>query len=168
MITVTEDWLLRAEAVCMACGGHCCNEAHPPISRERYSTLRAAGIPEAAFEHKEGYFRLRARKDNTCTLMVDHKCTCHAVKPETCRAGPFTFDVEGNRIRIFLKDASICPIVPLLREEPAAYQAQYDRAVENITRLVAGLSDAEIEAINRIDEPETELVADIPVGHRCT
>jgi hypothetical protein len=94
--------------------------------------------------------------------MKDHKCTCHEIKPETCRAGPFTFDVEGDTIRIFLKHASICPIVPLLKEESGAYRQQYERAAENIIRLVTGLSDAEIEAINRIDEPETELVAEIP------
>jgi Fe-S-cluster containining protein len=162
---MTEDWLLRAEAICMACGGHCCDEAHPPVSQERYRALIAAGIPTASFERKEGYFRLRTHKDNTCILMVDHKCTCHAIKPETCRAGPFTFDVVNDTIRIFLKQASICPIVPLLKEQPAAYHQQYERAAENIVRLVYGLPKEEIEAINRIEEPETDLVAVIPREH---
>ena len=164
---MTEDWLLRAEALCMACGGHCCDEAHPPISPGRHRALVAAGIPADSFEHREGYFRLRTHADNTCILMKDHKCTCHAVKPETCRAGPFTFDVEGDTIRIFLKHASICPLIPLLKEQPAAYHRQYERAAENITRLVAGLPEEEIEAINRIGEPETDLVAVIPREHRC-
>jgi hypothetical protein len=162
---MTEDWLLRAESICMACGGHCCDEAHPPVSQERYRALIAAGIPAASFERKEGYFRLRTHKDNTCILMVDHKCTCHAIKPETCRAGPFTFDVVNDTIRIFLKQASICPIVPLLKEQPAAYHQQYERAAENIVRLVSGLPKEEIEAINRIEEPETDLVAVIPREH---
>ena len=150
----------------MACGGHCCDEAHPPITKERYRSLIARGIPEHCFEH-DGYLRLRAKPDGTCILMEDHKCTCHEFKPETCRAGPFTFDVEGNRIRIFLKHASICPLVPLLREEPAAFRVQYERAAENITRLVAALPDAEIGAINRIEEPDTDLVTDLPVERRC-
>ncbi|HVP95535.1 YkgJ family cysteine cluster protein [Methanoregula sp.] len=162
---MTENWLLRAEAICMACGGHCCDEAHPPITRDRYQSLIAAGIPDTCFEH-EGYLRLRARPDGTCILMKEQKCTCHAVKPETCRAGPFTFDVEGERIRIFLKHASICPLVPLLKEEPAAFRLQYERAAENIVHLVTGLSGTEIEAINRIEEPETELVAELPWGQR--
>ena len=167
MIAVTDDWLLRAEAVCMACGGRCCDEAHPPVSQERYRALIAAGVPEASFEYGEGYFRLRTHKDSTCILMKDHKCTCHTVKPETCRAGPFTFDVEGDTIRIFLKHASICPVIPLLTEQTAAYHQQYERAAENITRLVAGLPEEEIEAISRIEEPETDLVAVIPRERRC-
>jgi hypothetical protein len=96
--------------------------------------------------------------------MENHRCTCHGIKPETCQAGPFTFDVAGGTIRIFLKHASICPIVRLLKEEPGAYRQQYERAAENIENLVIHLPDKEIEAINQIDEPDTELVAEIPRG----
>jgi hypothetical protein len=149
----------------MECGGHCCDEAHPPITKNRYDQLIAAGVPDACFENA-GYLRIRTHPDGTCILMQDHKCTCHQIKPETCRAGPFTFDVEGNTIRIFLKHASICPIVPLLKEEPEAYRQQYDQAVTHIIHLVAHLTDAEIAAINRIDEPDTDKVAEIPRGHR--
>jgi DNA-binding transcriptional LysR family regulator len=74
--------------------------------------------------------------------------------------------VEGDTIRIFLKHASICPIVPLLKEVPEAYGQQFDLAVQNITNLVAHLTDAEIDAINRIDEPDTDLVAEISRGSR--
>jgi hypothetical protein len=98
--------------------------------------------------------------------MKDHKCTCHETKPETCRAGPFTFDVNGDMVRIFLKRASICPIVPLIKGEPEAYRQQYERAAENILHLVTRLSDDEIAAINKIDEPDTELVAELPRGHQ--
>jgi len=96
--------------------------------------------------------------------MQDHKCTCHRVKPETCRAGPFTFDVDGNTIRIFLKHASICPIIPLLKGEPGAYRQQYEQAATNIANLVAHLTGEEIAEINKIDEPDTDLVAKIPRG----
>ncbi|MGB8219606.1 MAG: YkgJ family cysteine cluster protein [Methanoregula sp.] len=163
---MTENWLLRAEAICMACGGHCCDEAHPPVTKNRYDELITAGATPACFEN-EGYLRLKTHADGTCILMKDHKCTCHQVKPETCRAGPFTFDVEGDTIRIFLKHASICPIVPLLKEEPGAYRQQYDQAETNILHLVSHLTDTEIAEINRIDEPDTDLVMTIPRGHRC-
>jgi len=147
----------------MVCGGHCCDDAHPPV-KNRYNKLIAAGVPEALFERNR-YLRLRTRSDGSCILMVDHKCTCHKVKPETCRAGPFTFDVAGDKIRIFLKHATICPIVPLLKEEPEAYRQQYEKAAENIRGLVAHLTDKEIAAINSIDEPDTVLVAEIPREH---
>ena len=149
----------------MACGGHCCDEAHPPVTKKRYDELIAAGIKPACFENP-GYLRLKTHADGTCILMKDHKCTCHAIKPETCRAGPFTFDVDGDTIRIFLKHASICPIVPLLKEEREAYRQQYDQATTNIINLVSHLSDAEIAEINRIDEPDTDLVMTIPRGPR--
>ncbi len=144
----------------MACGGHCCDDAHPPITKNRFDQLIAAGVPESSFE-RDGYLRLRTRPDSSCILMVDNKCTCHEIKPETCRAGPFTFDINGDKIRIFLKHAAICPIVPLLKEEPEMYRQQYEKAAENILGLVAHLTDTEIAAINRIDEPDTDLVAEI-------
>lgn len=109
-----------------------------------------------------GYRRLKTHPDHTCILMTHGKCTIHAIKPETCRAGPFTFDVNGGMIRVFLKHPSICPIVTLLKEVPDAYGQQYDLAVKNITNLVANLTDKEIDEINKIDEPDTDLVAEIP------
>jgi len=130
-----------------------------------HQRLIAAGVSPAAFE-TNGYRRLRTNPDNTCILMKDGMCMIHAIKPETCRAGPFTFDVEGDTIRIFLKHASICPIVTLLKEVPEAYGQQYDLALKNISHLVAHLTDAEIAEINRIDEPETDLVVEIPRGPR--
>jgi len=93
-------------------------------------------------------------------------CLIHAIKPETCRAGPFTFDVDGDMIRIFLKHASVCPVVTLLKEVPEAYGQQFDLALKNISNLVDHLTDEEIDAINRIDEPDTDLVVAIPRGHR--
>jgi len=163
---MTENWLLRAEAICMKCGGHCCDEAHPPISKNCQERLLKSGVSPDAFETK-GYRRLKTHADNTCYLMKNGKCTIHAVKPETCRAGPFTFDVDGDTIRIFLKHPSICPIVTLLKDVPAAYDQQYDCAVKNITNLVANLTDEEIAEINKIDEPETDFVVGIPRVHRA-
>jgi uncharacterized protein len=96
-------------------------------------------------------------------MMQEGKCTIHAIKPETCRAGPFTFDVKDDQIQIFLKFESLCPIVGLLKEVPAAYNQQYEQSIRNITHLVANLSTKELEVINGIDEPETEKVADIPM-----
>jgi hypothetical protein len=48
-----------------------------------------------------------------------------AVLSETCREGPFTFDVKGDVIEIFLKFETICPIVGLLKGVPEAYEKQY-------------------------------------------
>jgi uncharacterized protein len=158
---MTQDWQIRAESICMRCGGHCCDDAHPPISEHCYRRLVAEGVPDHAFE-RNGYRYLRTRADGTCTLWSEGKCSIHAIKPETCRSGPFTFDVKGDIIEIFLKFEKLCPLVRLLKDSPEAYDQQYARAVQSITRLVSNLADEEIAAICRIEEPETEKVAEIP------
>ena len=145
----------------MRCGGHCCDEAHPPISDPCHQQLIAAGVLPDSFEMK-GYWRLKTHPDGTCIMMQDGKCTIHDIKPETCRAGPFTFDVVDDHVQIFLKLESICPVVGLFKEVPSAYNLQYEQSVRNIAHLVSNLSREELVVISRIDEPDTEKVAEIP------
>jgi Fe-S-cluster containining protein len=161
VIVLSEDWLGRAEEICMRCGGHCCVDAHPPVSRSCCERLTAAGVSPDLFE-EAGYRRLKAHENGVCILSEHGKCIIHAIKPETCRAGPFTFDVRDDVIEIYLKFSRICPLVTLLKGTPEAYQLQYDLAVKSITHLVRNLTQAEIEAVCRIDEPETEKVAEVP------
>ena len=158
---MTQDWLTEAETICLRCGGHCCEEAHPPISEPCYQRLIATGVPDEVFE-QNGYRSIRTRKDGTCICCTGGKCSIHAIKPETCRAGPFTFDVKGDTIEIFLKVEEICPVVRLYKDTPDAYRQQYDLAVKSISHLVSNLTGAEIAAICRIEEPQTEKVAEIP------
>ncbi len=165
MIFLTDDWLLRAEDICFRCGGHCCVDAHPPVSASCYERLTHAGINPGSFEFT-GYTRLKTRENGTCILSDNGKCVIHAIKPETCRAGPFTFDIKGDIVEIYIKNESVCPIVKLLKEVPEAYRQQYERAVQNITHLVQHLNDDELIVICRIDEPETEKVSEIPRKYR--
>jgi Fe-S-cluster containining protein len=162
---MTQDWLIRAETICMQCGGHCCDEAHPPISGPCYHRLVAQGVPEDSFEQK-GYRFLKTRKDGTCVFWNEGRCSIHSIKPETCRAGPFTFDVKGGLIEIFLKHEAICPVVRLYKEIPAAYDEQFALAQKSISHLVSNLTEEEITEICRIEEPDTEKVAEIPREYR--
>jgi Fe-S-cluster containining protein len=109
-----------------------------------------------------GYKRLKVKENGVCILSEQGKCRIHTGKPETCRAGPFTFDVKGDVIGIFLKYERICPLVKLLKEIPEAYQQHYNLAVKSITNLVSNLTLDEIDAICCIDEPDTEKVSEIP------
>src|SRR5512137_2684316 len=138
---MTKDWIIRAEAVCLHCGGQCCNDAHPPVSAHCYQQMVAQGVPEASFEWRGGYRAVRARGDGTCIFCNGSRCSIHKIKPETCRAGPFTFDVKGDAIEIFLKHETICPVVRLLQEVPEAYGHQFALATKSITHLVAHLTD---------------------------
>ena len=156
-----ENWLLRAETICMNCGGHCCKDAHPPVSSSCFERLLKSGVSPDLFEFA-GYTRLKTTENGECVLSKNGRCRIHAFKPETCRAGPFTFDMDRDRIAIYLKHESICPIVGLLQEVPEAYRQQFELAVQNITHLVRNLPPDELAAICRIEEPETEKVAEVP------
>ena len=99
---MTQDWLTEAETICLRCGGHCCEEAHPPISEYCYRRLVAAGVPEEVFE-RDGYRSIRTRDDGTCICCTGGKCRIHAIKPETCRAGPFSSQSRGSPALEFLR-----------------------------------------------------------------
>ena len=149
----------------MRCNSRCCNDAHPPISGRCYQRLVEQGVPEDAFEWR-GYRAVRTLGDGTCIFCNGSRCSIHAIKPETCRAGPFTFDVKADVIEIFLKYETICPMVRLLKDVPEAYEHQFELAKKSIIHLVANLTDGEMAAICKIDEPETERVAEIPRGYQ--
>jgi Fe-S-cluster containining protein len=108
-----------------------------------------------------GYKRLRLRQDGFCVLFRDGKCSIHDIKPETCVAGPFTFDIEGDMLQIFLKRESICPMVRFLRANRKAYDALFETSVEKIMDLIRSVPEEEMAQILQIDEPETDLVAEI-------
>jgi hypothetical protein len=75
--------------------------------------------------------------------------------------------VKGDVIEIYLKFPGICPLVTLLKNTPEAYRLQYDLAVKSITRLVSNLTQEEIDAVCRINEPETEKVSEVPRRNRA-
>lgn len=154
-----------ASALSKACGecllgGGCCFEARPPLTPARIDTLLAHGVSPARVEFA-GYKRLRLKPDGFCVLFEDGKCSVHSVKPETCVAGPFTFDMKGSILQIFLKKESICPMVRLLKENREVYDGLFEVSVEKIVDLVTALPGSELQEILKIEEPETDLVAEI-------
>jgi uncharacterized protein len=93
-------------------------------------------------------------------------CSIHSVKPETCIAGPFTFDVKGAVLEIYLKRENICPMVAFLKDNRKVYDELFEAAVESITKLLDGISQSELAEIVKIDEPDTDLVAEIRLKRR--
>jgi Predicted Fe-S-cluster oxidoreductase len=157
---MNKEWIDIAEEICRRCGGICCVDAHPPVSTGRKDLMVRAGTSENVFEFY-GYQRLAARSDGTCIMMKNGRCQVHGIKPETCISGPFTFDLHGNVLEIYLKRESLCPLVRYLKEDREAYDCQYEMAVKNITSLVEEIPRSELEVIVRIPEPETDKVAEI-------
>jgi hypothetical protein len=122
--------------------------------------LMENGVSADAIEFV-GYKRLCLRQDGFCVLFRDGKCSIHDIKPETCVAGPFTFDIEGDMLQIFLKRESICPMVRFLRANRKAYDALFETSVEKIMDLIRSVPEEEMAQILQIDEPQTDLVAEI-------
>ena len=151
--------LSRACDDCHLAGG-CCFEARPPLSQKRIVMLMENGVSADAIEFV-GYKRLRLRQDGFCVLFRDGKCSIHDIKPETCVAGPFTFDIEDDMLQIFLKRESICPMVRFLRANRKAYDALFETSVEKIMDLIRSVPEEEMAQILQIDEPQTDLVAEI-------
>jgi Fe-S-cluster containining protein len=163
-----EDYL--CEAISSACSnchlqGGCCFEARPPLTSERINILKQNGVPEDAIEFA-GYKRLRLKQDGFCVLFQDGKCSIHSIKPETCVAGPFTFDIVGDDLQIFLKRESICPMVRFLKSNRQAYDGLFEAAVDKIMHLLANIPSSEMAEILKIEEPETDLVAKIRLAKR--
>ncbi len=154
----------RACSLCQFSGG-CCFEARPPLCQERIDILMKNGVPANAVEFA-GYKRLRIKPDGFCVLFDQGKCSVHSIKPETCVAGPFTFDIKKGVLQIFLKRESICPMVQFLKEDRKVYDGLFKTAVEMITCLIKAVPQSEMAEILKIDEPETDLVAEIAIPDR--
>lgn len=158
-----DDSLYEAlSKACSSChlGGGCCNDARPPLSQRRIDILMENGVSPECIEFA-GYKRLRVKGDGFCVLFQNGMCSVHSVKPETCVAGPFTFDMKGTILQIFLKRETICPMVKVLKDNNDAYEGLFEAAVDNITELVYALPPSELSEVLKIDEPETDLVAEI-------
>jgi Fe-S-cluster containining protein len=147
--------------VCYKCGGKCCIDAKPPITERRLRILLDSGISLEFFDFEE-YTHPKVRENGYCVFFdeKEKKCLIHSIKPETCVAGPFTFDIRGRKLEIYLKKENICPLVAELKQNPEIYEEQFRVAVDNISRLVKELDRATLRAILAIDEPETDKIAE--------
>jgi Fe-S-cluster containining protein len=150
--------------ICRECeqGGGCCFDARPPLTQERIDTLLARGFGPEDIEFGR-YKRLKVKEDGYCVMFQDGRCKIHSFKPETCVAGPFTFDVKGSILEIYMKKEGICPLVRHLKEDLSLYNELFDLSVSKIVELVEKLPPEELEEILKIEERETELVAEIRI-----
>jgi len=148
--------------ICASCGlgGGCCHGARPPLTEERIKILTDNGVDPKMVECA-GYKRLKVKEDGFCVLFKDGHCSAHTIKPETCVAGPFTFDVKGKVLEIYLKRETICPMVGYLNTNPEVYESLFDLSVANIIKLVEDIPQSELGEIVKIEEPDTDLVAEI-------
>ena len=157
--------------VCSQCKVTCCQDANPPISIERKKILT-----EHLKENKinvekpfitDAYTHPSTDKKGICTFynQKTKRCIVHYVKPETCVAGPITFDINYNTsmVEFFLKRTSICQFAGILFNDKIGLKQHYTVARENIIELIKALSAEELKALCKIDEPETFKFCEEPL-----
>lgn len=146
--------------ICSKCGGKCCFEAKPPISKKRLKILLENGISSGFVEFGK-YKHLKLKEDGYCVFFDNGKCKIHRIKPETCVAGPITFDIREGKLELYIKRESICPLVKFLRENEEILREHMSIALEKILDLIRELEKEELEEILKIEEPETEKIFEV-------
>jgi Fe-S-cluster containining protein len=150
---------------CSQCktGYSCCNDTTPPISRERRKIIEAY-LKENKVRilnpfAKTGYVFPRISEDGYCVFHDKRtkKCLVHPVKPETCVAGPITFDinVKNQRIEWYVKMEKICQLARVVYEDKELLRKHLESAKREILRLVKELDSEALKAILEKAEPET-------------
>jgi len=158
--------------VCRKCRFNCCQKAGPPITSKRkkiienYLVARGYRI-ENPFD-KTTYTFLRETSGGFCILFDKEtgKCLVHSVKPETCVAGPITFDInlQTGKIEWFLKSESICPLAGILYKDKGALEKHLSWAKIELQTLVHELDSEALYAILKIEEPETFKIGEDSLG----
>jgi Fe-S-cluster containining protein len=149
--------------VCCQCKRTCCQNAKPPLTLERKKI-----IGDYLQEHKiqiahpfvdEAYSFPAVDTLGFCVFYCrdTKKCLVHPVKPETCRAGPITFDINRGtqEIEWYLKTADICMLAPALQRDGTAFKAHFEVARAELLRLICELDSGALRAILKIEEPQT-------------
>jgi Fe-S-cluster containining protein len=152
----------------------CCHETTPPITEKRRgkieSYLKEKKISiENAFVTEE-YVYPKLDSEGYCVFQdrKTRKCLIHSVKPETCVAGPITFDMNTrtNKIEWFVKMEKICALAGHVYQDKALLGGHVQISKNEISRLVNELDRNELKAILKKDEPETVKIGEDDIDRR--
>ncbi|MDH7563616.1 MAG: YkgJ family cysteine cluster protein [Candidatus Bathyarchaeota archaeon] len=158
--------------VCSRCktGYSCCNDTTPPVTEERrriiesYLKEKRVSIKDP-FAKKEYVFP-RLIEGGYCVFhdKKTRKCIIHSVKPETCVAGPITFDINirSGKIEWFIKREKICQLAGIVLRDKERLEKHWSVAKEELLRLVKELDGKALAEILKKDEPET-----FKIGEDC-
>ena len=149
--------------VCSQCRSICCQDAKPPLTNNRKKIIKKY-IQEQKIDLnnpfvQEEYSYPDVDEKIYCRLFNKStgKCMVHPVKPETCVAGPVTFNINfcTKKVEWFLKTKELCAFAGVLFEDKAAFKKHFEIAKQQILTLITQLSADELRALMKIDEPLT-------------
>lgn len=162
--------------VCENCKDSCCQNARPPINRKRKEMIEAylkqhKILIENPFV-QASYIFPKEDIEGYCIFYdkTTMKCLVHPVKPETCVAGPVTFDINvlNRKIEWFLKKEKICPLAGTLHANEQILKKHLETAKKEILTLVSGLDSEALRTILKIEEPETCKIDENDVSDNVT
>jgi len=90
------------------------------------------------------------------------------MKPETCVAGPITFDINlrTKKIEWYLKMEKICPLAGVVYKDKESLTKHLESAKREILTLVRELDPEALKAILKIEEPETFKIGEDNIENR--
>jgi len=154
----------------------CCHETTPPLTDTRRKIIddflaRNNMRIKNPFV-KTDYVFPRLGKDGYCVFhdKKTRKCLVHLVKPETCVAGPITFDinVRTGKIEWFIKMEKICALAGRVHQDRIMLEIHLGSAKKEISRLLKELDSRALCAILKKDEPETLKIDENTIGENVT
>lgn len=161
--------------ICSNCKSVCCKGARPPLTLERIqiisSILFSAGGMESLSLRRwycRGEYVFPRENSRGCVFLDDRNtCMIHSFKPETCVAGPITFDINFKKRVIvwYLKKEEICPLAGALYHDKDKLKRHLESAKKEIKTLVRQLPKEELLAILKIEEPETFKIGEDSLGY---
>ncbi len=149
--------------VCGQCKSICCQDAKPPLTEKRKKIieeyLKKQKINVEQPFAREQYSYPAVDELVFCRLFnkLTGKCSVHPVKPETCVAGPITFDInfKTKKVEWFLKRDSICAFAGVLYKNKNVFEKHVEAAKKELTQLICELGPEELRAIVKVEEPQT-------------
>jgi len=118
---------------------------------------------------KEDYIFPRENNEGFCVFFdkESRKCKIHPVKPETCVAGPVTFDINPatRKIEWYLKMEKICPLAGKLYRNKEKLRKHLKSAKKEILKLIRELDSTALQTILKIEEPETFKIGEDEVDN---
>jgi len=146
----------------------CCNDTTPPITSRRRKIIEAylkeVNIVLAEPFAKTEYTFPRLKANMYCVFhdQKTRRCMVHPVKPETCVAGPITFDINitTGRIEWYVKMDKICQLAGIVCADKKLLEKHLKSARMEILRLVRELDSGDLRAILKKSEPETFMIAE--------
>jgi Fe-S-cluster containining protein len=154
--------------VCCTCKNGCCRGAKPPLTLKRQKILKDYLKKqklriEKPFGH-ESYSFPAEDKSGFCVFYNKEsgKCLVHPVKPETCIAGPVTFDInlQTGKVEWYLKTPEVCALVEPLRENRVLIREHFEAARRELLELICELDVAALQTLMKIEEPQTVKIGE--------